>query len=553
MAILYRAIWSDDGPGDLSDIAAAFGRWVDDKTGSTLTVPPVGSVHGDDVPGYEHVEVRVERAAGPDLTHGIEDVVRATLVESRPDGARWTTTVRAWSGAACMDAQDPSAYRRVWVEIAAETHDLFEDVTIRAPRVVRDLLLTGRAPRRRGLPLSLRVEQFSGQRGAEILADRITDIERDVPVVVFTPVVPEPVIDGAAVELEEVMQRAATSVAGMAAIYYADLPAVTELQHILGHRYAVPPGAFRIYLPDADPARDDDWRHRFYPAPRYLRTTDTAARIVVRAVSLVGISRRVDDSYERARAVLRHRMLDEHNGRLDGLLAEADAERETLTAELQAALDLAGREEAAKNAANDEVQLLGEQVADLRDQLVRARTALRTLGHAGIDAPAECWCARDAHQLAVKHLGDHLVVPDVACRDLADIDGSQQAAAWGQQSWNAFRALHAYAASLTQARTDFWTWCEKSGDPRVWPATSKKLAMTESETVRTSAKLRRQRWLPVDTAVHPDGRIHMWAHLKIAEGGGNLAPRIYFHVEDDAPRVHVGYFGPHRHMHNKHT
>lgn len=551
MAILYRAIWADDGDGDLSDVAEAFEKWVAHKTGSRLAVPATGTVAGDDVPGYERVEVRVERAA--DADHGVDDVLHATLVESRPDGARWTSTVRAWSGAACLDPRDPSAYRRVWVDIQAETHDLFEDITIRAPRVVRDLLRTGRAPRRRGLPLSPRVQQFSGPRGAEILADRITDIARDVPVVVFTPVVPEPELDGAPADLEEVMARAATSVAGMAAVYCTDRPAVDELKEILGPRYAVPPGAFRIYLPDADPARDDDWRHRQYPAVRYLRTYDTAARIIVRAVSLIGVSRRVDDSYERARAVLRHRMLDEHNGRLDGLLADADAERETLDAELQAALDLAGREEAAKNAANDEVLLLGGQVADLRDQLLRARAALHTLGGAGLDAPAACRSASEAYQLAVKHLGDHLVVPEAACRDLTDIDASPQGAAWGQQSWNAFRALHAYAASLTQARTDFWTWCKQSDDPRRWPATSKKLAMTESESVKGSAKLRRQRWLPVDAAVSADGRIHMWAHMKIAEGGGNLAPRIYFHVEDDAPRVHVGFFGPHKYMSNTHT
>lgn len=77
--------------------------------------------------------------------------------------------------------------------------------------------------------------------------------------------------------------------------------------------------------------------------------------------------------------------------------------------------------------------------------------------------------------------------------------------------------------------------------------------MTESEHVQSNRKLRDQRLLPVATSVSPDELVHMWAHIKIAEGGSTLAPRIYFHVEKEAAKVHVGDFGPHRHMSNKQT
>lgn len=39
----------------------------------------------------------------------------------------------------------------------------------------------------------------------------------------------------------------------------------------------------------------------------------------------------------------------------------------------------------------------------------------------------------------------------------------------------------------------------------------------------------------------------MESHLKISEGGGNLAPRVYFFDDTDGPTrmVHIGFVGPH--------
>jgi hypothetical protein len=47
----------------------------------------------------------------------------------------------------------------------------------------------------------------------------------------------------------------------------------------------------------------------------------------------------------------------------------------------------------------------------------------------------------------------------------------------------------------------------------------------------------------------------MLAHLKIAEGGGPLAPRVYFHDDTRGPtgRVHIGFIGPHKYMENTRT
>jgi hypothetical protein len=79
--------------------------------------------------------------------------------------------------------------------------------------------------------------------------------------------------------------------------------------------------------------------------------------------------------------------------------------------------------------------------------------------------------------------------------------------------------------------------------------------MTESQSVQQSSRLRNQRLLPVAREVCSDAKVVMLAHLKIAEGGGPLAPRVYFHDDTRGPtgRVHIGFIGPHKYMENTRT
>jgi hypothetical protein len=62
-----------------------------------------------------------------------------------------------------------------------------------------------------------------------------------------------------------------------------------------------------------------------------------------------------------------------------------------------------------------------------------------------------------------------------------------------------------------------------------------------------------------DSRVSPEidakGSTIMEAHLKIAHGGGPLAPRIYLHDDTAGAtgKVHVGFFGPHKYVPNKST
>ncbi len=144
-----------------------------------------------------------------------------------------------------------------------------------------------------------------------------------------------------------------------------------------------------------------------------------------------------------------------------------------------------------------------------------------------------------------------VVIPDSAVEHIGDLDAAPEAAAWGRATWRALRALDAYAADA-QTSAGFRDWCERSGSPLAWPPGNKRLAMTESETVRNA--LLPERTFEIDPQVDPSGHIVMLAHCKIG-GGGTLVPRIYFHddTKGRTGRVHVGFIGPHREMPNAST
>jgi len=157
---------------------------------------------------------------------------------------------------------------------------------------------------------------------------------------------------------------------------------------------------------------------------------------------------------------------------------------------------------------------------------------------------------------AQTYLGQWLALPDSAVRELEDLDNSPNGFAWGNTTWRGLRALAAYAQDRAGGwrAGGFWEWCA-SGPLLGWPATPKKLSMSESEFVQNTAKLANARVFDVDERVDESGKIMMLAHLKIAEGGGPLAPRVYFHDDTGGATgmVHVGLVGPHYLVPNKGT
>lgn len=157
--------------------------------------------------------------------------------------------------------------------------------------------------------------------------------------------------------------------------------------------------------------------------------------------------------------------------------------------------------------------------------------------------PASC---QEAVELARRELRK-IVIPDDAPRDIEAIDQSLESQSWVRGIWKGLVALNEYASVASDFNGDFWMWCETSGHEWAWPASDKKLAMTESDDVKKNERFREMRRFSIDKAVHPGGKIPMYAHLKVAQGGGNNIPRIYFHddTKGETGKVHIGLIGPH--------
>ena len=143
---------------------------------------------------------------------------------------------------------------------------------------------------------------------------------------------------------------------------------------------------------------------------------------------------------------------------------------------------------------------------------------------------------------------EQIVIPDAALREIEDLEADEKSDDWARELWKALRALDAYANEAEFFNGGFWEWCEHTNNPYAWPATSKKLAMSESDTVMQHGRLRRARRFLISTEVEPTGYKHMEAHIKIAEGGGQHIPRVYFHDDSKGRtnKVHIGFIGPHR-------
>ena len=143
---------------------------------------------------------------------------------------------------------------------------------------------------------------------------------------------------------------------------------------------------------------------------------------------------------------------------------------------------------------------------------------------------------------------DRLQIPDAALKELDALESDEKSADWAREILRGLQSLQAYAEEAEHFTGSFWEWCEHSNHPDTWNASPQKLAMSESDTVKKDGRLWRQRRFLISTEVEPTGYKHMEAHLKIAEGGGQHIPRLYFH--DDAKgrtgHIHIGFVGPHR-------
>jgi len=533
MALIYRAIWQEDRTTLFDDAEATVLAWLKRKGLPIDGLPDNDEVSGrwtDPRFGSEaEFMIRASRATVND-TSGF----RVRLVEDRYEsGLQWTTTLTV------LDQTDEPP--TIWVDVERQNLDPFSYVPFVAPTLVRTLISQGVDPR----VGHVRLADHPVITTVPGLVGLIRNEDRRLPIAVFSH---DPITG-----LRETMKRAEAAhkrLAGVAQVFVLPREDVTEFRTLIGEDLAVWGGGARLYLPNTGPQGMSPNRHRYIPGGRAKTSTVTAGEYLVSQLVTTVPATSEPVAYRKIRAELLGISRDDKE-----LLALALNDNSELTEQvkrLRVTVDMT-------EDANDDLVVdnedLSTELARMQSHLARIlREMHNPITDGDIDEtplPETVESIGDAIQAAtnLRHVAIHPEAPV----EIDKLDAAVTAGAWANRIWSALRALDAYASTPAEEAASFFDWCREGSSPWTWPSSTKKLSMTESEYVQN--RLLDTRRLPIDPAVDPSGRIIMLAHMKIAEGGGPLAPRIYFYDDTRGPtgKVHVGYIGPHANMPNKGT
>lgn len=386
--------------------------------------------------------------------------------------------------------------------------------------------------------------------GIPDLVQLLLNPARRLPVVVLTPVGESgngPVDPG----------NLAFRLIGLAhVVQVTERNATLQLRDHLGQLLCVFGGALRLYWPGFS-VTSNPFDHPLWLLPRIEaaeRSDAGVAKRLERQLAAVGVMRVRPDPLEAALRAQRDRGVADQIARLEGDIARLkerpEDPNEDWFAQLETAWDTIKQQQA-------QVVDLQRTVGDLETELEQVRAAFVISARkdsldddAEIAIPEEATSSTEVFAYAQQFLTG-LVVPASAAVDLRDLDAAPEARGWAKQAWRGLRALHEYALQAS-AHNGFWDFCERSGR---WPANADNLALSESKTVIQSPELREKRRFAIDPRVDSSGRQIMYSHLKVVGGGGSNIPRIYFHddTKGSTGKVHIGFFGPHRHVPNKST
>lgn len=529
MALIYRAIWDEERPDLATVTSMSVLDWLAHK-GLRLDALPDGTTDGTFKDARFGTNAKFELSARTAEAEGVR-ALRIRLDEHRvEEGQHWTTTLSVLSD------REPGG--TLWVDVERFSDDPFERVGFRAPVLVKTLISEGLDPR----VGHIRLERRPATIAAGPLAGLVRNGDRRLPLVVFSHD-----RDGPTVTLDRA-QAAFDTLAGVAQVYVLPQEEVDSFKEQIGEDLAVWGGGARLYLPNSGPTGLRPERHRYVSGAQAARHRWATAEVFAAMLAAAVPAAPPPPSY----APVRRLLLGVADGDLVQLLAVAEAEAAGLTGEVQALREqLVSRDDQIIDslAEIEELSVENNRLAAELQALRLGRS--RHTGRHGGDPPATVATIAEAIEGAA--LLDHVLLHATAPVDIDKLDRTVNGPAWANLIWRGLRALDSYAES--GGTGGFWTWCKDGGAAWSWPASPKKLAMKESEGLLANPDLRRARLLPVDPAVDPSGRVEMLAHLKIAEGGGPLAPRIYFY-DDTAGRtrkVHVGFIGPHEHMPNLST
>lgn len=228
-----------------------------------------------------------------------------------------------------------------------------------------------------------------------------------------------------------------------------------------------------------------------------------------------------------------------HKAELDALRLELD--ENTLRRELDELRAEAGGFEEDLIAADALLDDQARRIAWLQRELAKTgRPYGEDLAQDDVGAPAswrELFGAADSFA--------HLALADVDDQVMA-LRGHPSEPTWLRRTWEALRALNAYAQAKAARGADevphFSAYLQLPDAGFVIP--SYRYRPAESGTVMTNRKLRDARVFPIARGTEPE-RVFMSEHIRIGSGSPP-APRLYF-FDDTAgsSKIHVGYIGKH--------
>lgn len=542
VSVLYRALWRDESQADiqkyLDQVRLQFCVWAalleDPQSlpdGEHEVALPGSRRRGISLRSMTTASTRLPDSDEEVLVDGFEGITRDTSADGT--GTTWTTILRAVSDGTVV---------HLWVENRVESDDLTLRPQVGRPRLVDDLLAIPGNPRLGGSSVAVEPVDFPAA-GVEVLTDYLASVDRTLPVIVST----EPTRSHNH-RWSEVAERIARRAGGIAKVVRLDAEATAAFRQALGP-LSTWEGAIRLYAPTPVGEPSEGRLHRYFLGHLIASREDEMVDRVVSQVAQMSTRRRTHPLFTVFTATALAPANSDPVVDLSGYVSEQEAESQRLDFEL--GIEAAQSEQ-------DALQREYNQALGHLDRLKRALEEQNLAGlfwetqhDAGDDVPDEVQDTDDAILTAEAYLSDWLAIHPEAAQELDGINTGPQSFAWGNTAWRGFRALAAYAEARSHGfQGGFYDWC-RSGPPLGWPATSKKLSMTESSTVRNSG-LSGARSLPVAPEVDPGGKVTMLAHLKVAEGGGNLAPRIYFYDDTAGTtgKVHVGFVGPHYLMRN---
>ena len=533
MSLLYRAMWQADAAQLIETAHREFCGWVSEKH-PQLDMPEEGESKS---PG---ADVRITEGSSE------EAHIKRWVLHEDDQHDRWMTTMTV-----IHERQDTEGWLWIDVEHVSQSY-LHDAIQVAAPRLARNLL--GSLTSSHHGPLQLQSEEFPlGPRELVHFIEQLEHPDRQLPIVVFSP---DHVADPS-ISIQRA-KRAARTLAGVCQVHLLVPQGEPEFQAKLGRDLGVWAGACRVYMPRLVVEAPDPRQHRYFLARNLGRHASGAGLRISRYLSPLIARQRAPKPYVR----YRHLLDADYETQISELFNELELQlqqNEQLDSQLKAAED-------SYTDALAEIEDLNVLQAQMQRNLREVWRAVEATGSrksieqhlhdepteddpGDLELPESCSKAAELARLHFRNIS----FPDEACRELSRLDATIESSAWAKTAWRGFLALDEYAQSAIAGGGGFYQWCASGASS--WSSSTKKLAMVESESVRQDDKLKKARELPVDRRVSRSGRIFMGAHLKVSEGGGPLAPRIYFYDDTggETGKVHIGFFGPHDHMPNKRT